>query len=171
MKFAPILTLFFFVSCAGYAPKTYKQNCAQKGMVLAGITESSSSTSFYNFNTNSNSYADSSGEAVTCVVPKNEIEKCEIEVENKVAGPINEYNQTVSTKRLLNGAAYGLCIIPGIVSKFYYDGIREKAIGESLEIRNSLHEYCSGSDREPANIESINRPNPLKQVQKILKEK
>lgn len=171
MKSLLIFALLSFVSCASYAPKTYKQNCAQKGMILVGVTESSSSTSFYNFNTNSTSYADSSGEAVSCIVPKNDIEKCEIEVENKVSVPINEYNNNVATKRLINGAAYGLYIIPGILSKFYYDDIREKAIGKSMEIRESLKDYCSESAREPANLEGRNPKSSLRQVQEILREK
>ncbi len=171
MKSTMILAMFFFVSCASYAPKTYKQNCAQKGMVLVGVTEASSSTSFYNFNTNSTAYADSSGEAVSCIVPKNEVEKCEIEVENKVAAPINEYNKTIGTKRILNGAAYGLFIVPGILSKFYYDGVREKAIVESNEIRDSFQDYCSDSARQPANFKDKNPGGPLSQVEKILNDK
>jgi len=171
MKILFLPILLFSVSCATYAPKSYKQNCAQKGMVLAGVTESSSSTSFYNFNSNSTTYSDSSGEAVTCVVPKNEIEKCEIEVENKVASPIIEYNKSIGTKRLINGAAYGLYIIPGIASKLYYDKMREKALQESDEIRNSLDGYCSGSLREPANFRDSNSHSLLKRVDRFLDEK
>jgi hypothetical protein len=42
-------------------------------------------------------------------------------------------------------------IIPGVIAKFTFDAVREKAISESNEIRSSLQNYCSGSAREPAN--------------------
>ena len=165
-----ILVMFFFVSCASYAPKTYKQNCAQKGMVLAGVTESNSSTSFYNFNNHSNVYANSYGEAVSCVVPKNEMERCEIEVENRVLKPINEYNSSVGTKKLLNGIAYGVYIIPGIVSKLYYDNALENALEKSEVIRNSLAGSCSSKERIPASHKKVPSDNILRKVDEFLDE-
>ena len=150
MKFSVLLSLVMLTSCATHAPKTYEQRCAERGMVLRGVNASSGTTSNYNYNygVTTGSY---SGENVSCEVPANDIQRCQVGVLRHSTDPIENYNSGVQFKNLLAGVGYITYVIPGFVAKYYYDKQRSTALSESLAIQETMYDKCKPeAPREPA---------------------
>jgi hypothetical protein len=145
-----ILCLLVVTSCATRAPLNYNQKCAAKGLVLDGVSEQSGSGSTYSFATNSTYVSNSSGENISCVVPRNDYQRCQIEVYSKSIAPISEYNEWYKTKEFVNGLGYYALILPGVGLKYYYDSQRDQAINKSSEILKELQYGCSDVKREAA---------------------
>lgn len=99
-----LLSLILLTSCATYAPKTYNQECGEKGMILKGVSANSGRGSAYSFQSNSHVTASYYGESISCEVPKTQEEMCYAVEYGESARPINEYNSSVGGKQLINGA-------------------------------------------------------------------
>ncbi len=144
----PILSLFI-TGCATSAPMSYREHCALKGMVLAGITDDSESASAYNWKTGSTVTAYSSSTAVSCKVPESDEEKCEVSRLAQIAEPRAEYNGHLYSKRLITGFGYYALIVPGIVAKVLYDDQLGNVITKSRDIAQTIP-ACSDERRIPA---------------------
>lgn len=119
--------------CATYAPYTYQEQCAFKGMKLAGVNADSGRTTHVTYGRNSPivGTSDNYSESVRCDVPASDDDRKMIGHIHFAAGPKIKYNSTVEIKRWVNGAGYILFIIPGIGLKLVFDNEQEKAIKES----------------------------------------
>jgi hypothetical protein len=141
-----ILVLLFVVSsCATYAPRSYKQECGVKGMVLTGVTSDSGS-----FNSYAGGRGNYSSDGVQCVVPSNEFQECQARIYGQASRPVDEYNEWYGTKRFVTGLGYYALIVPGIAAKLFFDHQRDKAVQESYELEDKLSGQCI-ENRVPAN--------------------
>lgn len=137
-----LLVLVVISSCASYAPKTYNQQCADKGMVLTGVSNSSGSGSHYNIGTNSSVVSSYADEAVHCIVPENDIQRCEVEKYVESSMSVQEYNSSAGTKRFVTGVGYIAFILPGVVAKLVFDNQLDEAVSRSLEKEKFVKVTC-----------------------------
>jgi len=137
-KLISLTVLLSLTSCASMAPISYQEQCALKGMALTGVTESNGteSATAYNWTTHQSATAHSNSfsENVSCRVPVNQEEKCEVDHLARAAMPKAEYNEGYNTKRSLTGWGYFLFVIPGVALKLTYDDQLNKAVAKSQEL-------------------------------------
>lgn len=132
-----LLSVFLLTSCATRAPKTYKQICADRGMVLAGV--SSDSGSGQNYYTGRTSYY---GESVNCSVPRSKVEECKVVGISESSVPVDEYNEFAETRRFVSGLGYWAFILPGIGLKYAFDTQRDEAYNKGLELQRNAEQSC-----------------------------
>lgn len=144
MKKITMLIVLAFTGCATVAPISYQEHCALKGLKLAGVSESNgtSSASAYNYQTgqSATAYGNSYAENIGCLAPSSPQDKCEIKNHQQTAIPKADYNDGIKGKRILNGFAYVLWVVPGVVLKLVYDDQHDKAVAKSREIASQLPE-------------------------------
>lgn len=147
MKILSLILSLSLVSCATRAPKSYKQQCADKGMILRGVSSTSGSTSNYNYYTGNN-IGSFDGESVSCAVPETKRDECRVEKLRVAAGPVNEYNDGYGAKVFLSGLGYYAFVIPGVVAKLAYDSQRDSAVNKSYELEALAEKECSITQEE-----------------------
>jgi len=139
-KLMCVITILSFSGCATGIRYNSNQECSARGMVLDGVSISheSARASGYNYYSGTTTVnASSSYESANCEYPKDDAKKCEAKTYLSSTEPINEYNDGIGGKRLLNGLGYLAFIVPGIVLKIIYDNQRSDAISESRKIMSS----------------------------------
>lgn len=127
-----IATAISISGCATVAPVSDSETCAKSGMLLAGKSFSEGNATVWTGKTTA--IGSSSGISLSCRVPENEADKCEVNRIASIAQPKFEYNENIGTKRTLTGVGYVLWIIPGVVLKLVYDSQYDKALSASNEI-------------------------------------
>lgn len=116
--------------CTTMIPISYQEDCARKGMVLAGVNSFSGDTSTYASNGRS-AISISSGETLSCVVPKDEAQACEVKKFAAVGEPKFRFNSEVKDRRLTEGVGYFFYVVPGLVLRYLHDGVKDEAIAKS----------------------------------------
>ena len=129
----------FISACATYAPVSYQEKCALKGMVLSGVG-SESGSSFAVGRNGAWASGRSQSETVMCRVPETPKEQCEINSYVKAFEPKAKYNDSVSSVNPWIGVGYFIYILPGVVGKLAMDNKLDKAVNSYEE---SLPGYLS----------------------------
>jgi hypothetical protein len=146
MRILIMALLFTLTSCAGWVATNYRQECAQKGMKLAGVNSGSGASYNYNYG-RTNHYS----ENVQCELPKSKKEQCEINAYERSLDPIYEYNEWWRTKDAVTGLGYFAFILPGVGAKMYFESKQEDAIAESRRIAQEELKKCEmAEERAPA---------------------
>lgn len=142
-KFFLLLVIFLFISsCATPITMNSTEQCASRGLKLVGENFGGTSAEAYNYSNNNLIRANSYSSNISCSPAVTENEKCEINRVQNSLTPIYEYNNSISSKRLINGIGYLCSIIPGIVLKIVYDNQQDSAIKRSNEIFVNSQDYC-----------------------------
>jgi hypothetical protein len=139
--FVSVWAILNIVGCATSAPISYQEHCANKGMMLASVTDTDSSAAAYGSN-GSTAYARGNAESVSCEVPKTEVQSCEVRRLGAVAGPKVEYNSGLTGKKWVTGIGYVLYVLPGVGAKLYYDSKLDKAVAQSQKIDAETKDAC-----------------------------
>lgn len=142
------LSVIILTSCASAIRLSPLEQCAMQDMKLSGVTTGQGSASAWNYYSGT-TVASSSYYGVSCEVPKNDQDRCEIERTQWIAAPKAEYNSDISTKKLLTGLGYYAFIAPGVVAKVVYDNQKDEALKKSQQIARDTFGKCS-STRVPA---------------------
>lgn len=139
------LLILIMTGCATAIPLTYEEDCAVRGMKLAGATTGHSVTTstIIGRHGHARAFSHSRGEGISCVVSEDEKENCKIDKLRAVALPKHEYNRDIRMKKMIIGLGYATLIVPGIVAKLIYDHQRSSAIDESQEIYRTTADKCT----------------------------
>lgn len=127
------------MGCATYLPSSYEDHCALKGLKLEGVDDNFGRSFHTNPQTGQYVIGNQSGENIRCVVPKTDVEKCEVENKRKVAEPIDEYNDGVKMRRIFTAYGYAFFFVPGYITNLFSEKKRDKAIEESNSIKATLN--------------------------------
>lgn len=144
MRLLVVLTLLVS-GCATRIPTTYQQHCALKGMKLTGVTDGSGSQ-FVAHSDGSYATGSSSNQKIHCAVPQIQIDKCEAERLRKTTLPIQEYNDSVNSKRTWAALGYFFYIVPGIIVTYSANKQKKKALASYHELDSSLS-LCAAENK------------------------
>jgi hypothetical protein len=133
------LSLAALAGCASPARYSANERCANRDMVLDGITATNTTASNY-YVGETHAYA----ESVSCAVPKSEKDRCEVDLYKRTATPKNEYNSSYDSKYFLSGLGYWVAIVPGVVLKVVYDGQLSDAEKKSAAVYSEHAQSCQG---------------------------